>query len=73
MKHSYLEEKQKLAECKDIFWVSSYSKIQWLIWIGDAPWKSMKITSDCFQCNFLHMSSKTDDHRTTQHKTIENL
>lgn len=43
MKHGYLEDKQKLAECKDIFSVSCYSKMELLLfWIGDAPGKTLK-------------------------------
>lgn len=42
MKHGYLEEKQKLADCKDVFWISCYSKTKFLIWIGDAPGKALK-------------------------------
>lgn len=42
MKDSYLEEKQKLAERKDIVWVSPHSKIKWQIWIGYAPGRALK-------------------------------
>lgn len=42
MKHGYLEDKQKLAECKDVFSVSCYSKTELLFWIGDTTGKTLK-------------------------------
>lgn len=42
MKHGYLEDKQKLAECKDVFSVSCYRKTELLFWIGDTTGKTLK-------------------------------